>query len=112
MLEFISNGLVGGGGRVGWQTWSRGLRASRGEPAVTLQGDRGAFRLNRSAAQAIGDPETIELLWDADARRVGFHPIDPGAESALRLSSHKGGSYLEVNAKAFCDFTGIPLGTT
>src|SRR5262249_55237180 len=84
----------------------------RGDPAVTLQGDRGTFRINRAAAETFGNPKAVELLFDRDSQRVGFRPVDPRAPTAARLSPHKAGSYQEGGAKSFCGYYGIPLGRT
>lgn len=42
-------------------------------PQVTIQ-QRGLISLNRSAYAAIGNPEAVELLFDADRKIVGLRP--------------------------------------
>jgi hypothetical protein len=41
--------------------------------------------LNAPAWKAIGEPDAVELLWNAPKRLVGIRPADPGLEHVYKL---------------------------
>ena len=51
------------------------------QPYVTIQ-KRGTMSFNKSAHMALGEPETVELLYDPNERIIGVRAIDPDVEHA------------------------------
>lgn len=81
------------------------------DPAVTIQ-KRGAFSLNARAFADLGDPNAVELLYDADERLIGIRPSTLDSRNAypVRVVTKGSSSYL-VTGTAFANYYGIPLGT-
>jgi hypothetical protein len=79
-------------------------------PLITLQA-RGNLSLNRKAYQELGEPETVELLYDEQQKIIGLHPVDPSIPHAypVREMGTRGSNYY-IAGKAFCDFYGIETG--
>jgi hypothetical protein len=79
-------------------------------PLITLQA-RGNLSLNRKAYQELGEPETVELLYDEGQKIIGLRPVDPSTPHAypVREMGRRGSNYY-VAGKAFCDFYGIETG--
>ena len=59
-------------------------------PAVTIQ-KNGLFSLNRAAHGLIGEPDFVELLWDAKQRVIGLRPAKEDNPNAfpVRAQSSK-----------------------
>jgi hypothetical protein len=77
-------------------------------PFVTIQ-KRGTFSLNRAAQVALGEPEAVEFLYDADEKIIGLRPVSASSQHAypLRSQSHKEiGPYL-VAGTAFTRYFNI-----
>ena len=43
-------------------------------PMATIQ-KRGMFSINRAAFHAMGEPESVELLYDPTEKLIGFRPV-------------------------------------
>lgn len=76
------------------------------KPWVTIQA-RGNFGLNRAAFEAMGKPEAVELLYDGDARRVGFRPTDPEALNAYPVRKQGGSDSYVLAGRAFTQYYSI-----
>jgi len=62
---------------------------------------RGLISLNRAAYQALGEPESIELLYNPSKRIIGIRPGDPKTPHSYPLrQQNRGGTYL-IAGKAF-----------
>ncbi len=81
---------------------------SREGPTISVQ-RRGAIALNREAFDALGCPESVELLFDPQQRIIGFHKVPSGNSLGTAVTTHASGSTYLVNARAFCVFYGIDL---
>jgi len=79
-------------------------RGSAEEPMFTLQA-RGLLSLNHAAFRALGQPDHVVLLYDADERVVALRGIGKAHPNAYRVRE-QGGSYL-VGAQGFISFHGI-----
>jgi hypothetical protein len=80
------------------------------EATVTLQRS-GAVSFNRAAWEAMGEPEAVELLFDADTRRVGIQATDESAQYAYSLhggAKRQKNSYL-ISGKAFVQYYDIDI---
>ncbi len=70
------------------------------EPFVTLQ-RKGVFSLNRAANALLGEPTSVELLYDTQARIVGFRPVDSDAPTAYAVQTVESGSSFLVAGTRF-----------
>jgi hypothetical protein len=68
---------------VPFETFTRQRRHGR-QPFVTIQ-KKGVISLNRAAFEALGDPESVELLYDPDARLVALRKVDGFVEHAYQV---------------------------
>lgn len=77
------------------------------EPWVTIQ-KRGLLSLNRTAADALGTPEAVELLFDREAQIIGFRSADLDNPRAFQLRKQgknptRNANFL-VAGTAFCNY--------
>jgi hypothetical protein len=78
-------------------------------PSVTIQ-KRGLFSINRAAHALLAEPETVELLYDREARIVGLRPVDPAVPHAYIMrpqSSNRDTGPLIVAGTAFTQYYNI-----
>ncbi len=80
------------------------------EPWVTIQ-RKGLLSLNRAAAEALGTPEAVELLFDRNAQIVGFRPAELDSPRAFPMRKQgrnpgRNANYL-VGGSAFCKYYNI-----
>ncbi len=90
-----------------FETFTRRAAPVVREPVVALQ-RRGVLSLNRAAYELLGEPATVELLFDRTGRRIGIRPIASDAPHAYRVRKQPGSATYLVAAKAFMQFYGIP----
>lgn len=79
-------------------------------PEVTVQAS-GSLSLNRSAYHALGEPKTIELLYERERRIVGFRAVDENAVHAYPIRGFGTGNTFIVSGRAFFAFYNIPFGS-
>jgi hypothetical protein len=93
-----------------FELFHRSLLPLKSEPTVTIR-RRGMLSLNASAFAALGSPDSVELLYDADLRMMGMRAVDPRSETAYRVRppSSGPGPYL-VSATTFLRFHGLETG--
>lgn len=79
-------------------------------PSVTIQ-KRGIFSINRAAHSLIGEPETVELLFDKENQTIGLRPSGTSPHAyAVRSqggSSKRGSGQVILSATAFTQYYGI-----
>jgi hypothetical protein len=71
---------------------------------------KGLIALNRSAYALIGDPEAVELLWDADRKVIGVRAaelVNPNAYPARPQSSNTTKGPVLVAGTKFTQFIGM-----
>jgi hypothetical protein len=66
-----------------FETFTRQRRVGR-QPYVTIQ-KKGVISLNRAAFEALESPDTVELLYDPDARLVALRKVDSSVEHAYQV---------------------------
>lgn len=73
-------------------------------PSVTIQ-KRGIFSINKAAHKLIGEPETVELLFDKDAKIIALRPSNELHAYAIRPQSarEKSGQMI-LSATAFTQY--------
>lgn len=69
------------GGVPDFETFTRRMVPLTKAPFVTIQ-KRGTISMNKVAMAAMGNPQTVELLYDRKNHIVGFRPVDPSVEHA------------------------------
>ena len=94
-----------------FEKFSRRAKPIPTQPLVTLQ-KRGTFSLNRAAHEALGAPPFIELLYDREARIVGFRATDESDPDSYPLRKQQNSASYLVAGNAFCQFYGIDVGQT
>jgi hypothetical protein len=78
------------------------------KPYVTVQ-KRGNLTLNKSAHVTLGEPTAVELLYDSEAKIIGFRAVAETVEHAYPLRPQGGkdaGPYI-VAGMAFTKYYGI-----
>ncbi len=66
-----------------FETFMRQRRAEP-QPFVTIQ-KKGVISLNRAAFDALGSPESVELLFDPDAHLVALRRVESSVEHAYQV---------------------------
>lgn len=97
---------------MGFEIFEKGSAPVATVPAVTIQ-KRGMFSLNDAAYKLLGEPETVQFLWDAEAKLIALKPSakeDLNGYPARRQTSTKGRGPVLVAGSMFCKF--IELDTT
>ena len=92
-----------------FETFHRAQSAWSAAPTVTIQ-RRHMVSLNASAFRAIGSPDSVELLYDPNARIVGLRGVASSHDTAhpVRSASPTAGPYL-ISATAFLRFHQLDL---
>lgn len=83
------------------------------QPAVTVQ-RRGNISINRAAFVAMGEPEAVELLYDATEQIIGLRGVPRTTDHAYPMRAQGGkddGPYL-VAGMAFTKYYGIDTSTS
>lgn len=92
---------------MGFETFKRQRARAADEPYVTIQ-KKGVFSLNHAAYETLGSPESVELLYDPDARLIGLRKVDPSVDHAYMLRSvGRGATTWLLSGTAFTKFYGI-----
>jgi hypothetical protein len=89
-----------------FETFKRQRAPITTEPAVTIQ-KRGTISFNAPAYEALGAPDQVELLYDRDARLIGFRKADQNVEHAYIVRPLGKGSTHMVSGTAFLAYYGI-----
>ncbi len=66
-----------------FETFTRQRRSGR-QPFVTIQ-KKGVISLNKAAFEELDSPESVELLYDREARLVGLRKVDSSVEHAYAV---------------------------
>jgi hypothetical protein len=66
-----------------FETFTRQRRSSP-QPYITIQ-KKGVISLNKAAFEALDSPETVELLYDSDARLVALRKVDSSVEHGYQV---------------------------
>jgi len=92
---------------VGFEVFDKRASTSSKTPMVTIQ-KGGHFSLNKAAYEAVGAPDTMELLYDRDEKLIGFQPAAPTSPRAYpvkMLGANATGRL--VAGQAFCKYYDI-----
>jgi hypothetical protein len=66
-----------------FETFTRQRKTGR-QPYVTMQ-KKGVISINKAAFDALEQPESVELLYDGEARMVALRKVDSGVEHAYQV---------------------------
>jgi hypothetical protein len=94
---------------MGFVVYEKGSAPVATVPAVTVQ-KGGLIALNRAAYALIGDPEAVELLWDADRKVIGLRPSEltnPNAYPARPQSANSTKGPVMVAGRKYTQFIGM-----
>lgn len=95
----------------GFETFTKRMVPLGKNPYVTVQ-KRGLLSFNKAAHAALGAPEAVELLYNAQDRLIAVRPVDVDVPHAYKFRSVGGqrneGATLLVAATAFTNYYGIP----
>jgi hypothetical protein len=75
-------------------------------PSVTIQ-KRGIFSINKAAHKLVGEPETVELLFDKDAEIIAMRPSNESHAYAIRPQSARDTGQVILSATAFTQYFDI-----
>lgn len=73
---------------------------------------RGHFFLNQKAAEALGNPEAVILLYERAGGLIGIRPSSSEVEHSYEIKRHGSSQNCFVRAKSFCNYYGVRLGET
>lgn len=76
------------------------------EPMVTIQ-KRGNISLNQAALVALGEPESVELLFDKEERLIGFRSVDSATPHAYHVRRQSNSRSVLIAGRAFTQYFDI-----
>lgn len=95
----------------GFETFTKRMVPLGKEPYVTVQ-KRGLLSFNKSAYVAMGSPEAVELLYNADSRMIAVRAVGEDVPHAYKFRTlggqKKEATTFMVAATAFTNYYGIP----
>jgi hypothetical protein len=91
-----------------FEVFNEKVMATAGQAYVSIQ-KGGVIRMNRAAYALIGEPEQVELLFDAERQLVGLRPAKAGVPHAYVVRKHARGSSFLVSGARFASHYGIPI---
>lgn len=96
---------------VGFETFTKRMVPLGKSPYVTVQ-KRGLLSLNKAAHAALGEPDAVELLFNAHDQVIGVRSVDPDTPHAYMVRSLGGqkgnATTFIVGATAFANYYKIP----
>lgn len=93
----------------GFETFQRPTAPASGEPFVTIQA-RGNLGLNVAAYEALGEPQSVALLFNKAQNSFGLRAVDPHAPEAYPVSRQGTANSWTVSGRAFLKEYGVPVG--
>ncbi|WP_144721717.1 hypothetical protein [Agrococcus jejuensis] len=89
---------------MGFEVFDKRMAPLAKAPSITIQ-KKGIFSINRAAHKLIGEPETVELLFDKDAKIIAMKPSSESHAYNIRpqASSSENGQMI-LSASAFTQF--------
>jgi hypothetical protein len=93
----------------GFETFHRPTAPVSGEPSITIQ-SRGNLGLNAAAYEALGEPESVVLLFNRAKRVIALRAVDPHVPEAYPVSRQGQANSWTISGRAFLKEYGIPIG--
>ena len=91
---------------MGFELFTKRMVPLTKAPYVTIQ-KRGIMSLNKSAWVALGEPEAVEFLYDADEKIIGLRGVLPTIEHAYPIRGVKTDGPWVVSGTAFAKYFDI-----
>lgn len=94
---------------MGFIVYEKGSAPVATVPTLTIQ-KRGLLSINRAAYELMGQPDAVELLWDADRRVIGLRgaPVDgPNSYPVRAQSANSTKGPLLIAGSLFTRFIGL-----
>lgn len=94
---------------MGFEVFTKRMVPLANQPYVTVQ-KRGTISMNKSAHALLGDPDAVELLYDASAKVMGFRAVAETVEHAYAIRAMGGkaaSSTFMVSGRAFFRYYGV-----
>lgn len=82
----------------GFETFVKGVSTRSKKPTVTMQ-RRGIMSFNPAAYEALGSPETVELLYSSARKMIAVRPVDASQASHAITMRGVGGKAAAKNGK-------------
>jgi hypothetical protein len=94
-----------------FEIWDKRAATASKNPMVTIQ-KTGSFSLNRAAYKLLGEPETVELLFDREQSLVGFRAVSPTSPRAYPVRPQgKNAATFMIAGQAFARYYGLDTTT-
>lgn len=94
----------------GFEEFDRRAAPVSATPMVTLQ-RKGLFSLNRAAFEALGEAQTVTLLYNRERRIIGIRPTEPSSPRAYPVRRVGQGHTYIIAGTAFTSYYQIPTDT-
>jgi len=91
---------------MGFEVFDKRMAPLAKAPSVTIQ-KKGIFSINRAAHNLIGAPDTVELLFDREAKIIAMKPSDEPHAYAIRPQTASGTGQVILSASAFTQYYNI-----
>lgn len=88
---------------MGFEIFDKRMAPLSKAPSVTIQ-KRGIFSINRAAHKLIGEPETVELLYDRDRKVIALRPSRESHAYSIRPQSARDTGQVILSATAFTQY--------
>jgi hypothetical protein len=95
----------------GFEIYRRQRARPDAEPLIAIQ-RKGILALNHAAYEALGSPESVELLYDREGSRIGLRKTAATTAHAYKVRAQRGGRWWFVSGFAFLRHYGISLCTS
>ena len=94
-----------------FETFTRQRRVGR-QPFVTIQ-KKGVISINRAAFDVLDSPESVELLYDRDARLVALRKVDSSVDHGYQVRAPvQGHATWVISGAAFVSYYEIDTSTS
>lgn len=91
---------------MGFEVFDKRMAPLAKAPSVTIQ-KRGIFSINRAAHKLIGEPETVELLFDKENQVIALRPSKEPHAYSIRPQSSRDTGQVILSATAFTQYYDI-----
>jgi len=92
--------------QMGFEIFKKRMAPLAKAPSVTIQ-KKGIFSINRAAHNLINAPDTVELLFDREARIIAMRPSEESHAYAIRPQTNRGTGQVLMSASAFTQYYDI-----
>lgn len=91
---------------MGFEVFDKRMAPLAKAPSVTIQ-KRGIFSINKAAHKLIGEPESVELLFDKDAQIIAMRRSNESHAYVIRPQTAREAGQVILSATAFTQYFDI-----